>query len=126
MRCASGAAKVLGQTVVSTGGKRDRRTDARHEPCSLVPIGPQGHHDHRARDPGALASVRLSPVLALEIPLSWRPAADRRGSARADQADENRRRRMTESDPFLPFDDQFCCDAQRCLLVGFVLEGNIA
>jgi len=29
-------------------------------------------------------------------------------------------------DPFLPFDDQFCCDAQRCLLVGFVLEGNIA
>jgi hypothetical protein len=32
--------------------------------------------------------ARLPPVLALEIPLSWRPAADRRGPARADPADE--------------------------------------
>src|SRR5262249_30674256 len=55
---------------------------------SMVPIGPQGNQDHPARDPRALASVRLSPVLALEIPLPWRPAADRRGSARADQTDE--------------------------------------
>jgi len=53
----------------------------------MVPIGPQGHHDHPTGDPGALASVRLSPLLALEIPLSW-PAAERRGSARTDPADE--------------------------------------
>jgi putative tryptophan/tyrosine transport system substrate-binding protein len=34
------------------------------------------------------------------------------------------RRALTESDPFLPFGDQFCCDAQRCPLVGFVLDGQ--
>jgi hypothetical protein len=32
----------------------------------MVPIGPQGYHDHPARDPGALASGRLPPVLALK------------------------------------------------------------
>src|SRR5436190_23287505 len=32
---------------------------------------------------GALASGRLSPLLALEIPLLWRPAPNRRGPARA-------------------------------------------
>ena len=52
------------------------------------PIGPQGHHDHPARDPRALASSWLPSVLALEIPLSWRPTEDRRGAARADPADE--------------------------------------
>ena len=51
-------------------------------------IGPQGCHDHPPRDPRALASGRLSPVLALEIPLSWRPTEDRRGSPRVDPADE--------------------------------------
>jgi hypothetical protein len=35
-----------------------------------------------------LASGRLPSVLALEIRLSWRPAEDRRGSARVDPADE--------------------------------------
>ena len=54
----------------------------------MVSIGPQGHHDHPARDPRALAPGRLPPVLALEIPLPWRPTADRRGPARADPADE--------------------------------------
>ena len=34
-----------------------------------------------------MAPSRLPPVLALEIPLPWRPAADRRGPARADPAD---------------------------------------
>ena len=34
---------------------------------SMVPIGPPSDHNYPARDPGALASVRLSPVLALEI-----------------------------------------------------------
>src|SRR5437764_11684107 len=43
---------------------------------------------HPTGDPGALASGRLSPLLALEIPLLWRPAPNRRGPARADPADE--------------------------------------
>src|SRR5437660_7277544 len=55
---------------------------------SMVPIGPQGHHDHPARDSRALASGRLPSVLAVEIPLPWRPATDRRRSARTDPADE--------------------------------------
>jgi hypothetical protein len=55
---------------------------------SMVPIGPPSDHNYPARDPGALASVRLSPVLALEIPLSSGPTEDRPGSARADPADE--------------------------------------
>ena len=42
----------------------------------------------RPETPRAMASSRLPPVLALEIPLPWRPAADRRGPARADPADE--------------------------------------
>src|SRR5713226_6156806 len=36
---------------------------------SMVSIGAQGHHYHPTGDPGALASGRLSPLLALEIPL---------------------------------------------------------
>src|SRR5258708_4121588 len=55
---------------------------------SMVSIGAQGHHYHPAGDPRALASGRLSPLLALEIPLLWRPAPNRRGPARADPADE--------------------------------------
>src|SRR5438034_11648141 len=47
------------------------------------------HHDRPARDLRSLAPRRLPPVLAVEIPLPWRPTATRRGSARADQADEH-------------------------------------
>src|SRR5207253_4379580 len=36
---------------------------------SIVSIGAQGHHYHPTGDPGALASGRLSPLLALEIPV---------------------------------------------------------
>src|SRR5437667_9307282 len=54
---------------------------------SMVSIGAQGHHYHPTGDPGALASGRLPSVLALEIPLLWRPAPNRRGPARADPAD---------------------------------------
>src|SRR5437762_2995007 len=57
----------------------------------MVPIGAQGHHYHPTGDPGALASGRLSPLLALEIPLLWRSTANRRGPARADPADERRK-----------------------------------
>src|SRR5438876_142978 len=39
---------------------------------------------HPTGNPGALASGRLSPLLALEIPLLWRPAPNRRGPARAE------------------------------------------
>src|SRR5438552_11580825 len=55
---------------------------------SMVSIGAQGHHYHPTADPGALASGRLSPLLALEIPFLWRPAPNRRGPTRADPADE--------------------------------------
>jgi hypothetical protein len=55
---------------------------------SMVSIGSQGYHDHPARDPRALASGGFPPVLALEIPLPWRPTEDHRGSARVDLADE--------------------------------------
>src|SRR5439155_12250848 len=44
---------------------------------SIVSIGAQGHHYHPTGDPGALASGRLSPLLALEIPpLGGRPQID--------------------------------------------------
>ena len=43
---------------------------------------------HPTGDSGALASVRLSPLLAVEIAFPWRPAASRRGPARADPTDE--------------------------------------
>ena len=56
----------------------------------MVSISPQGHHDCPPRDPRAMAPSRLPPVLALEIPFPWRPAANRRGPARADPADERR------------------------------------
>jgi hypothetical protein len=42
----------------------------------------KGHHDCPPRDPRAMAPSRLPPVLALEIPLPWRSAANRRGPAR--------------------------------------------
>src|SRR5262249_27575230 len=61
-----------------------------HSALSLVPFGPQGHHDHPARDPRALASRRFSPLLAAEIALSWRSATDQCRSAGTDPTDERR------------------------------------
>src|SRR5437667_9537513 len=55
---------------------------------SMVSIGAQGHHYHPTGDPGALASGRLSPLLALEIPLLWSPSPTRRGPARDDPEGE--------------------------------------
>src|ERR1019366_10776850 len=55
---------------------------------SLVSINPKGPHDHPSRDPRALASSRLSPLLALEVTIFGRPAADRGRAARVDPADE--------------------------------------
>jgi hypothetical protein len=54
----------------------------------MVSIGPEGDHDHSARDPRALASCRLSAVLALEIPFLGRPAANCCRPAAADPTDE--------------------------------------
>ena len=54
----------------------------------LISIGAEDHLDHPARDPRALAPGRLPAILAVEIPLPWRPAASRCGAARADPADE--------------------------------------
>src|SRR5438552_16880228 len=42
---------------------------------SMVSIDPQGHHDHPAGDPCALAPGRLPAILAVEIPLPWRATA---------------------------------------------------
>src|SRR5207253_1494811 len=46
------------------------------------------------RDPRPLASSRLPSVLAMGIPLSWRPTEDRWGTARADPPDERRKSAM--------------------------------
>src|ERR1700726_2180797 len=56
----------------------------------MVPVGPQGYYDYPSRDPRAMAPGRLSPVLALEIVLRWRPTTNRRGPSSADPADEHR------------------------------------
>src|SRR5258706_3710538 len=55
---------------------------------SMVSIGAQGHHYHPTGDPGALASSRLSPLLAVEIPLSWGPNQDRLGTTTPCPPDE--------------------------------------
>jgi hypothetical protein len=57
---------------------------------SLVSINPAGFHDHPAGDALALASGRLSSLLALEIAPIGRATADRHGVARIDPADERR------------------------------------
>src|SRR5712672_3046972 len=51
----------------------------------------KGCHNHPARNARALAQGRLSLLLALEVALSGRAAADRDGPARADPADERRK-----------------------------------
>jgi hypothetical protein len=53
-----------------------------------VPVDPQGHDDYPARDPCALASRWASSLLAVEIPLRVRSAANPRGIAGVDLADE--------------------------------------
>src|SRR6266850_1148223 len=57
----------------------------------MVSINPGGLCNHPPRDARALASGRLSPLLALEVALSGRAAADRDGPARADPAEERRK-----------------------------------
>jgi hypothetical protein len=52
-------------------------------------INPQGHGDHPARNARALASCWTSSLLALEVSQSRRSAADLRGTAGIDPADEH-------------------------------------
>src|SRR5229473_1827998 len=54
----------------------------------MVSINPGGPRDHPPRDARALASGRLSPLLALGVALSGRAAAARDGPARADPTEE--------------------------------------
>src|SRR6476469_4303743 len=57
---------------------------------SMVSIDPAGRHDHPSRDARAMASGRLSRLLALEVALPGRAAANRDGPPRVDPADEHR------------------------------------
>src|SRR5260221_7755827 len=61
---------------------------------SMVSIGAQGHHYHPTGDPGALASSRLSPLLAVEMPLSCWPTADPLGTGPADPPGRPRKSRL--------------------------------
>jgi hypothetical protein len=56
----------------------------------MVSVGAEGRHRHPSRDARALASGRLSLLLALEIALAGRAPADQRGTARFDSAHEHR------------------------------------
>jgi hypothetical protein len=71
-------------------GARSRPTHERRslvlDPAvSVVPFGFEGDHDH----PRALASRGLPPLLAMEIQLAGRPAANQRRPPAADPADEH-------------------------------------
>jgi len=61
---------------------------ALRSPRWQVSIGPQYHHDHSTGDPCALAQGRFPAVLAVEVPVRWRPAANWRGAACADPTHE--------------------------------------
>jgi hypothetical protein len=56
---------------------------------SLVSVDPSGSRDYSTRNAVALASDRLSPLLALEIASTGRATADRDRIARADPADQH-------------------------------------
>src|SRR6516162_10326113 len=53
-----------------------------------------GSCNRPARDAGAVAQGRLSPLLALEVAPSGRAATNRSGAARVDPADEPRKSAM--------------------------------
>src|SRR5882757_6598659 len=73
------------------GAPYEQRSLVLYSDVSMVSINPEGCHNHPARDARALAQGRLSLLLALEVALSGRAAADRDGPARADPADERRK-----------------------------------
>jgi hypothetical protein len=73
---------------VRGGPAYERRSVVLRSALSLVPIDPTGFHCHPPRDPGALASGRLSSLLALEIAAAG-ATADHDRIARANRADEH-------------------------------------
>jgi hypothetical protein len=54
---------IVLQQGARSGPVHEQRSPVLHPAVSLVSIGPQGHHDHPARDPGTLAPGRFSPLL---------------------------------------------------------------
>src|ERR1022692_2383813 len=79
---------VLRRKVQGEGPAGEQRPLVLSPAVSLVSINPECSHDHPARDARALASCGLSLLLALEIALAERAAADRGGPPRANPADE--------------------------------------
>src|SRR5215470_8492021 len=71
-----------------SGPLHQRRSAILYPALSLVPVGSQGHDNPAAGDRRALASRWTSPLLALEIRMRGRPAANRCGIAGVDLADE--------------------------------------
>jgi hypothetical protein len=80
---------VLRRKVKGEGPAYEQRSVVLRPALSLVPIDPTGFHGHPPRDPGALASGRLSSLLALEIAAAGRATADHDRIARANRADEH-------------------------------------
>src|SRR6476659_9887082 len=70
--------------------RHERRSLGLYPTVSMVSVGAKGHHGHPSRDACPLASGRLSRLLALEIALTRRAAADQRGATCADPANEHR------------------------------------
>src|SRR5215468_1855985 len=79
---------VLQRKVRGRGPLHQRRSPILYPALSLVPVGSQGHDNPAAGDRRALASRWTSPLLALEIRMRGRPAANRCGIAGVDLADE--------------------------------------
>ena len=65
------AAKASG-----SGPAHEQRSLVLYPAVSMVPVDPEGSYDHPTRDARALASGRISPLLALEISRTGRATAD--------------------------------------------------
>src|ERR1700732_1060914 len=93
-RLDAGNAALRHQLIVlpgeGPGPTYEQRSLVLRSALSLVPVDPSGSHNHSARHPRALASGRLSQLLALAVAHSGRATADRDRAARADRADERR------------------------------------
>src|SRR5271163_926232 len=86
---AENAALRLAAQGKGEGPAYEQRSVVLRPALSLVPIDPTGFHSHPPRDPGALASGRLSSLLGLEIAAAGRATADHDRIARANRAGEH-------------------------------------
>ena len=57
-------------------------------PLPALPSGHRGRHDHPAGNSAAIASLRLSGLLALDLSASWGPAPDHEGHSRSYSGNE--------------------------------------